>query len=390
MGKLILRELRLLWQDRSRLFLTILVPLVYAAFYGSVFFVPNVEKIRVGLIDDDRSSVSLRLTNMLTADPVLDITPYTDPEQARADVESRKLTGYMIIPADFESDSKKMRQVVVPVYISSTHFLLGNELTRHVQTVLETMNVGITIKQLQAAGVSPNAALNLARPVVVDIVSLGNPSYGYGQFLLVGLMLIIIQQLLLISAAMASAKENEIPGTQWCQLANGCVFKMILGKAVPLVTVYLLYFLLFLAVPFPIFHLAQLGKWGQLSLMAVPSLLTITVLGLLLGTCFKKQIDALQVMGLTSVPLMLTCGYFWPYYKLAAVYKMLAWMLPTYPFLLSGQAMTQLGSPLSEQISLYRLAWGQFFFWLIILAVRLRFSRQWSRPVHAEPEQSAN
>ena len=72
----------------------------------------------------------------------------------------------------------------------------------------------------------------VAEPISTEVRSLFNPGGYYGDFLLPGLLLLILQQTMLIGLAESIARERESNSLkQWLTDTHGNIFAAITGKS---------------------------------------------------------------------------------------------------------------------------------------------------------------
>jgi ABC-2 type transport system permease protein len=373
MRKTFLREWRLLLADPDRILIVILAPLAYIAIYGTVFLTPNVERVEMGVVDRDGGALSRRLTLMLDADPVLHTVEYTDPDRLRDDLERRRITAAAIIPPGWEETLKSRDQARLEVQISTTNFLMGNEANKHIQTVLETFNAGLTVNSLRTAGIPPVSALHRVQSAAVVLISVGNPSYAYGMFLTFAVLMLIVHQMLLIGMTQAVATEREHDRlADLNAAARGRVVPMLLGKVAPYCILFAITFLFEVSGPFRWLGLEQRGSIPAQMLFVTPMLLTLTGMGVVIGSSLNSRAQALQVVGITSAPILLISGVMWPWDQMPAVFRWISYALPTRPMLAGVQAMSQLGSIFREQAPLFLTGCAQAVFWLGLAAWRIR------------------
>ncbi|HNX00771.1 MAG TPA: ABC transporter permease, partial [Candidatus Cloacimonadota bacterium] len=203
------REWYILSRERAILLIVLIAPVLYLFFYGSIYVHNTVTKAEIAVIDRDQSEFSRLYRQYLEADPVLVTQPINDVDEAQRLLEEQKIAGYLILPSHLEKDVKQGKQVVIPAYINTGSFILGNELNKRFLQINQTLSTGILLKTWEARGLNPKTALQQSMPVTVDISPVGNFGYGYGSFLLVGLFLLILHQLMLISISESTALEFE-------------------------------------------------------------------------------------------------------------------------------------------------------------------------------------
>jgi len=100
---LIRKDLKLYVNDKRALMLNLLMPIVLAAFFGSLFGgsgEAKTSKIDIGLVQEDTSALGKKIGDGLRADPNLRVAELSR-EQAQQRVRSGKLGVAVVIPAGF-------------------------------------------------------------------------------------------------------------------------------------------------------------------------------------------------------------------------------------------------------------------------------------------------
>ena len=101
------KDIKLYFNDRRALIMSIAAPIVIASFFGFIFGGSNstaISRIPVLAVDQDAGSISREVVSRLTADKYLDVKPST-LELARAAVREGKATVAFIIPKDFGANA---------------------------------------------------------------------------------------------------------------------------------------------------------------------------------------------------------------------------------------------------------------------------------------------
>lgn len=105
---LVRKDLKLFFKDRRAVVVSMLVPVVLAAFFGYLFGGQRgnaeMSKVPVLVIDQDGSDISQGLITQLASDKTLDIRPST-LDAAREAVRKGKATVAIVIPKDFGRDA---------------------------------------------------------------------------------------------------------------------------------------------------------------------------------------------------------------------------------------------------------------------------------------------
>ena len=367
------RETNRIIYDKNIFLLVLIAPVIYVFFYGSVFVNNTPHHLTVGIIDRDQSSLSMMLKQYCHADPILHIIPYQSVNDAKKDLELQKISAYMYIPNDFEKKIKRGGRSVYGLYVTTFNFMQANEVTKHLLQINGTIGAQIDAKFLLAKNYSKKQALKSGIPVRSDVNSLGNSVYGYGNFVLIGLFILILQQLMLLGISESVARERQDETFwDWYNHAGFNLFRMLTGKITPYLIFFMTYYIFYFTVPLYIFNLHQKANILHLILLAVPFLITISEMALLFGSFFKEKLQALQVLALTSVPFFLVCGYAWPFFNLHPALKILSFLFPTYFMMTAFQSMTQIGASLSDQIFNYSVLFLQSAFYCALVIWRYK------------------
>lgn len=346
---LLINSIRNEWQriitDKDLVLLLLIVPLFYTWFYGGVYQHKKIQTIHVGILDQDNSSVSHLIIKRLEQDPVLRLHYYADFSELKEEMYRNNIQAAVILPNDAEKNLKNGRQVNLPVFISAINFMVNIEANKHIGTILQTTGGEIAGRYWLTRGIGRNNAMVKVSPIDVSIHPVGNPVYSYGDFVLTGLFILIIQQLVLIATAM-SMPARRIEQGKLSEFYSGVQW---IGLMVPYLCLVLLYLVADLVLFFPYFRMVQKGSLLAISLLAVFFSVAIVSLGMLVGSFFRKKYQVLIALSLTSVPIFLMSGYSWPYAALPVELKAVNFLLPTYWMMQSFQNMTHLGAGLATQ-----------------------------------------
>ncbi|HOP08362.1 MAG TPA: ABC transporter permease [candidate division Zixibacteria bacterium] len=365
------REVDIIRHDRNIIIVLFLAPVVYALFLGTILIQKVETDIPIVVVDNDHSEISRTLIRYLDSNRLLKVSEVSsDFEAARANILKNEVQAIIYIPDDFGSVLKSGQAVDLAVYLNTARFLPSNDINKGVNEVALTMGAGIRLKYFQAQGINTEEATELVQPLRDDTRSLFNISESYGEFLLPGLLLLILQQTLLFGLALSIAREREQNTMKTLvDLAGGNSLTAILGKGAPYFILYASYTLFSLGVFFVLFHLSLLGSLSALAVLLILFLISIIAFTFCISSFLKKEIQALQFLVFTSMPLFLISGYSWPIWSMPRPLQVFTQLLPsTQPFLVFVR-ITQMGA-----------GWGQVLpdlLFILVLTVGWMALAQW-------------
>jgi len=158
-------------------------------------------------------------------------------------------------------------------------------------------------------GAGAKLALAVLSPIEPMMEPLYNPTGGYASYVVPAAFVLIIQQSLLMGAAM-------LTGLGFVQ--RGAVARMIaapaglLGRAVAHLTMYIPALALFLVVLPRIYGFSTLRRLADMALFAVPFVLATSLMGQAAGCYFRHRETAVLVFVATSLPQFFLVGVSWP------------------------------------------------------------------------------
>jgi len=368
------RETEIILHDRNIIIVLLLAPVVYALFLGTIFNNKIETDVPIVVVDDDRTGISRTLIRSLDSQQSLQVTEIVPGFQlAEEEIVDSKAQAIVFIPRDFEGGLKSGRAVNLEVYLNTSRFLPSNDINKAVSEVVLTISAGIRLKYFQTKGLSTEQAQKLVQPVSGDIRPLFNVTDSYGDFLLPGLFILILQQTLLFGLSLSVAREREMKTFASLNAASGQnSLVSVLGKGAPYFLLYSSYTIFLLAVFFSIFRLSVLGSVSALVALMAVFLIAIIGFAVFVSSFFKQEIQALQFLVFSSMPLFLMSGYSWPVWAMPWPLRAITYLLPSTPLFQTFVRVTQMGAGWQhiwpDLLHLLILAIG----WIVLAQWRIR------------------
>lgn len=328
-------EMQTVINDHSVLLTVLVAPLMYVFIMGSIYYYKEVNKIPFAVVDYDKTPTSQKLTRLLSADPTIKLMNMPAGYQdAVKEMYSLKVQGFLLFPKGFEKELLKGEGSDVKLYLNTTRFLPSNDLNRAVNTVLQTVSSGIRMQYYATKGINGKYAIQLINPVMADVHPIYNPTNNYGDYLLPGLLFLILQQTLLIGLGESFVRSREKGALQKILSRNGTgIAAYFSGRLSYYLLLYSAYVLLYLGIIFRFFDIPIRGDRLTMFALSVLFLLVVMVYTLLIASFSKKQIRIMEVLAFTSYPLFLLSGYSWPISAMPAPLQWLAAIIPTTPMM---------------------------------------------------------
>jgi len=331
-------------RDSGVLLLLVAAPVLYGFFYPWPYTFQAVTRVPVVVVDLEHSSLSRQITRFAASSPRLDVRWVAgDLQEAQQALWRGEIEGFAVLPADLKRNVVRGAAVTVVVEGDGAYALLNKAVLYGFAEAVGTVSAGVEIKKLQAGGQSARMAAASRSPVGVQMVALFNPTEGYGSYVVPAVALLILQQTLLMGAAM-------LVGTWVEQGRHRTGVAGWLGRIAALSTVGCMAGLLYFGWIFEWQDFPRGGNpWGALVLLAV-YMPAVATLGALLGVWFADRERSMQVLLLTSLPMAFLSGFSWPFEALPLPLQGVRWLLPSTSAIQASLRLNQMGAPLADVV----------------------------------------
>lgn len=355
--QIIKAELNLVIADHSILLTVLIAPLLYALFLGTIYIKKDINRISFAVVDMDNSATTMKLTRLLSASSKVDVKAKLHSYLKAEDLMfKQKITGFLYFPAGFEKALMRLEGANATVYLNTTRFLPSNDLNKAINMVMLTAGSGVRLRFFESNGINPKHGMELINPILPEVRAIYNPTNNYGDFLLPGLLFLILQQTLLIGMGESVSKDNELDKLRGYVCKKNGVLQYMVGKPAYYLFLYFAYFMIFFFGVYPFFGLHITGSIPALFFTGMVFVMVVSVLAILLGTFVKSQIRYMEIMAFTTYPFFLTSGYSWPVTAMPQPLQWLAQVIPTTHFLHAGTRLVVMSGTWNDvAVDVYKL-----------------------------------
>jgi ABC-2 type transport system permease protein len=297
-------EWRRVFGTRSAFSLLFLAPLVYGIYYPQPYLNQILRKLPIAVVDNDLSDLSRQIVETLDASGALSVAVRVRTlAEARTAIDRGKAFAAVEIPAGTERDVLKGITAHVPIYADATYLFIFRSTASGVATAVGALTSELVSRGARSDGSLVKAKLASLSPADVLLQPIFNPVGGYASYVVPAAFVLILQQTLLIGAAM-------LTGTALAK-ASG-TFAGVFGRGVAHLTIYLPALALYLIVLPRIYGFSTLGQVAGLFALASVFLLATSFMGQAIGAWFTRPENATLLLLATSLPQFFTTGFAWP------------------------------------------------------------------------------
>jgi ABC-2 type transport system permease protein len=303
-GGAFMAEWRRVLGTRSAFSLLFLAPLVYGVYYPQPYLNQILRKLPIAVVDDDLSGLSRQIVETLDASGALSVAVRARTlAEARTAIDRGKALAAVEIPADTERDLLKGITAHIPIYADATYLFIFRSTASGIATAIGALTSDLVSRGARSDGSLVKAKLASLSPSDILLQPIFNPVGGYASYVVPAAFVLILQQTLLIGAAMLTGAA----------LANGGgTFAGVFGRGIAHLTIYLPALALYLVVLPRFYGFSTLGHLPQLFALATVFLLATSFLGQAIGAWFTRPENATLLLLATSLPQFFTAGFAWP------------------------------------------------------------------------------
>lgn len=291
--------------------MTILAPLILFFLFAFAFSL-EARNIPIAFADHDKSELSRRLIDkFVSAGGIFDVrASKSDYASLEKDLGLDRLRAVIFIPADFSEKIKKGIAVRLDVMIDGTNPTYANLVSAYAQAVLsayqaETLSEYFT-KRLGLAGAAYT-------PIDLSVSAWYNSSFRSEDFVIPGVVAIIIMFFPPIVAALSLAREKETGSILNMYCSSVTKLEYLLGKMTPYVIISYVNCLLFIVFALFIFNVPMRGNPFYLVIASFFYSSSAIAFGLLVAVLVSTQVAAIIISSIiTLTPSFMYSGFMVP------------------------------------------------------------------------------
>lgn len=295
------KEMIHLLRDKRTLVLIALMPFMQLITYGYAINT-DVKHLPTAVYDQDRTSMSRRLTEAFEQSAYFDITDRPGSfEAVREAVDRGRVKAGLIIPPGFMKDLLAGRATELQLVIDGTDSNPAN-------TAMNTSQAIVTQYMLRQGLLRTEGE----PPIVFKPRLWYNPDLKSPFFMVPGLVGLLLQLLIPMITATAIVREKERGNIEQLLVTPVKPWEIILGKLIPYVGVGLLIALTIIASANLLFSVPIRGNPLTLFVLTMLFLTVCLGFGLYASTVAENQQQASQIIMFFAAPSILLSGFIFP------------------------------------------------------------------------------
>ena len=360
-AKVWMHEFRDMFKDEGALLFVILLPLLYPILYSWIYNNEVVREVPIAVVDNSHCQSSREFVRHVDASPDVRVAAYCNNlEEASRLVSRQEVYGIILLPEDFGRQLGRMQQAHVSVYCNMGLMLTYKAIFQTCTAVAADMNSHI---QIALSGNSTTREDQLTtQPMQITDVPIFNNTGGYGNFILPGVLVLIIQQVLLLGIGIAYGTSYEKRRFQRLTPMYERRFglaRVMIGRTMGFFVLFLLIAVwVLLAVP-RLFHFVQMVHAWDFAPFVVPYLLACIFFAITFSYVVRQRENVMLLVVFTSVPFLFMSGVSWPKSNIPEFWQYFSWLFPSTFGIQGFIKMNTLGGMFSDIIPEIKGLWIQ-------------------------------
>ena len=390
-------EMRNVFRDEGVLMFCILVPLGYPLLYSWIYNNEVVREVPTAIVDLSHSHSSREFIREYDASPDAKTAYFcTSLDEAKQLVAKQAVHGILYFPSDFDTRLMRGEQAHVSVYTDMSLMLTYKAIYQTAQAVASHINAGIQVTQ--GGGFTNRDDEITTKPLDFDEIPIFNTTGGYGNAILPGVLMLILQQTLLLGVGMAAGTSRELNRNRELIPVSehyGGIFRIVFGKALCYFMIYaVMGMYLALVVP-KLFGFVSMVTWTTILGFLLPFILSCIFFGLSMSCMVRYRENVMLLVVFTSVPLLFMTGISWPQSNIPAFWQSVAWLFPSTWGIRGFLRISSMGATLADIETEFRALWIQVGVYFLLTCLVFRHQMRLARknagltPELAEEEDEA-
>lgn len=307
-------------RDPAALFFTVFIPMIQLFMIGFAINT-NVRRIPTAVYDAAQTQESVRLVQRFVNSDDFRIlrNVFSEEELNREIISGRARVGLMI-PPDYSRRLMAGQTASFLVLVDGSESSVAGEAVNVANGIALTESMERTI---------PVTAVRRQPPVEARPKVLFNPDMKSANFLIPGMIAVLMQMMTVLLTAVAIVREREKGTLEQLYMTPIKPLGLMVGKIVPYAVLAYAEICLLLVFMRFIFGVPIQGSILLLLLLVTPFILTMLGFGLLISTRARSYQEATQSAFGTMMPSIFLSGYIFPIENMPLGFQYISQIIPT-------------------------------------------------------------
>lgn len=312
-----LKEFRQLSRDRLTFGMVVMLPLIQLLLFGYAIN-NNIRNVHVGIVDDANTFVSRSIIDSIRATQVVQpIAVYDSIQEAERAIRTGDIRAALYLPHDVDQHLSQGTQPVGQWIVDASDNVVSSAL--------------LNLREMPLTELGRERIRELSVPTF-ETVLYYNPERRTAVNIVPGMLAVMLTMTMILFTSIAIVREKERGNLELLITTPVRSLELMLGKIVPYMLIGLLQGAIILALGRLVFSVPINGAPLQIMGATLLFITSSLVLGLIISTVARTQMQAMQMTVFFLLPSILLSGFLFPYEGMPVPAQYIAEALPATHF----------------------------------------------------------
>ena len=314
------KELLQIHRDATTMKMIVVVPIMQLLIFGYAINY-DVKHMQAVVLDESRTFESRELAAKMQATGYFDIVGRVDSyEELQTSIDSSRAMVGLVIDRDFGKDSHRGAPASVLLIVNASDSTTSNQ----AMSIVAGIASGISLRVLAAQ----SGWKGQGKPVDVRVRPWYNPEMRTADFIIPGLIAIVLTFTLVQFTAISIVKERELGTLEQLQVTPITRAQLIVGKILPFLLIGFVQTTLMVVMMGWLFDVHVQGSVAALYLLTGLYIAAVLGLGILISTIAQTQMQAGNMAMMLVMPFVFLSGYVFPIGGMPTIFQWLCKLVP--------------------------------------------------------------
>ncbi|UMQ42332.1 ABC transporter permease [Chryseobacterium sp. Y16C] len=308
-----LREWKRIFSIPNFYVVLLVIPPIIFLFYGFIYQKQFAKELPMAVWDEDRSSVSRMLTDMMEQNEYIH---FTHTAFSNSEIESLmkkgEIFGAVHFPKNMEADVKKDHQSNITLYTNGAYLVPAKMIYKGAAEVIIKGGLAVVLQKAEKQGMPAETANTLVQPIKLNTTTLYNPDFNYQMYLTPGLITVGLQMALIVASVLILNLEFKRSTIDELLKISTSSSEIFIGKMFAHLCIAWILFLLVAFFVFPVYHLEKPGTYFNFFIMYTLMSLACIGIGMMVSAISNNMLLVTDIALFFTSPAFVFSGFTFP------------------------------------------------------------------------------
>jgi ABC-2 type transport system permease protein len=312
-------------RDPKMFGIILIAPVIQLIFLGYAANL-DIEKIKLIVYDQDKTSTSRKLISELTSSGYFVLEDYVnDYKSVTKSLDNNRATVALIIPNEFERDINRKETSKLQAIFDASDGNKASIAGGYLQQIVLQFSRRISFEMMSRAGNSFTPVGSVSPEIRIWY----NPNLKTRNYMVPGIVGLLLSLVTLLLTSLAVVKEKEIGTMEQLIVSPLKPYQIIIGKLIPFIILGFIAVIIVLTAMKIIFDIEVKGSIYFLFMSAFFYILSTLGLGLFVSTISKTQQQAMMIaVFAVMMPMVFLSGFAFPIENMPKIIQIISHLIP--------------------------------------------------------------